>query len=225
MSTSAIDHDYLPLHDGRPDEEDADSEEARGQGGFPQLRIVVQGGQSSLASVFTLCNSCIGAGVLALPYALRCAGTPSNRLSKPILNINTATGLLGGALLCVVAGVIMGFTLFVLVRFTEYYRAHSYQGLVRRALGKKTAMCTAAILGLYLFGGCIAYLVIIGSSCTSFRLGVGGSCLVLRSLGGTCTYVCVLLLRTTTDHAQRSCTQVTRLPTLHCTTSAKGAYA
>lgn len=56
----------------------------------------------------------------------------------------------------------MGFTLFVLVRFTEYYRAHSYQGLVRRALGKKTAMGTAAILGLYLFGGCIAYLVIIG---------------------------------------------------------------
>ncbi len=72
------------------------------------------------------------------------------------------TGLLGGALLCAVAGVVMGFTLFVLVRFTEYYRAHSYQGLVRRALGKKTAMGTAAILGLYLFGGCIAYLVIIG---------------------------------------------------------------
>lgn len=160
MSASAIQHDYLPLHDGRAEEEDADSEEARSRGGFPQLRIVVQGGQSSLASVFTLCNSCIGAGVLALPYALRCAGTLV--VTLPSTHV-VPTGLVGGALLCAVAGVIMGFTLFVLVRFTEYYRAHSYQGLVRRALGKKTAMCTAAILGLYLFGGCIAYLIIIGT--------------------------------------------------------------
>lgn len=77
----------------------------------------------------------------------------------------------------------MGFTLFVLVRFTEYYRAHSYQGLVRRALGKKTAMCTAAILGLYLFGGCIAYLVIIGAAVT---------CCVCAAVTTPC--VCVVFL-------------------------------
>jgi hypothetical protein len=31
-------------------------------------------GASSLSSVFTLCNSAIGAGVLSLPYAFQCAG-------------------------------------------------------------------------------------------------------------------------------------------------------
>ena len=34
-------------------------------------------GASSLGSVFTLCNSAIGAGVLSLPYAFKCAGAPS----------------------------------------------------------------------------------------------------------------------------------------------------
>lgn len=31
-------------------------------------------GASSVSSVFTMCNSAIGAGVLSLPYAFRCAG-------------------------------------------------------------------------------------------------------------------------------------------------------
>lgn len=43
-------------------------------------------------------------------------------------------GLLGGVLLTIGMGLVMGFTLFVLVRFTEYYRAHSYQGLVRQCI-------------------------------------------------------------------------------------------
>ena len=33
-----------------------------------------QEGESSVSSVFTLCNSAIGAGVLSLPYAFYCAG-------------------------------------------------------------------------------------------------------------------------------------------------------
>ena len=31
-------------------------------------------GETSVSSVFTMCNSCIGAGVLSLPYAFYCAG-------------------------------------------------------------------------------------------------------------------------------------------------------
>ena len=31
-------------------------------------------GETSVTSVFTLCNSAIGAGVLSLPYAFYCAG-------------------------------------------------------------------------------------------------------------------------------------------------------
>ena len=43
--------------------------------GVARTRIVLgSDGASSLSSVFTLCNSCIGAGVLSLPYAFRRAG-------------------------------------------------------------------------------------------------------------------------------------------------------
>ena len=63
-----------------------------------------------------------------------------------------------------VMGVVMGFTLFVLVRFSEYYKAHTYQGLCRRAFGKKTATTISALLGLYLFGGCTVYLIIVGAA-------------------------------------------------------------
>ena len=31
-------------------------------------------GETSVSSVFTLCNSAIGAGVLSLPFAFECAG-------------------------------------------------------------------------------------------------------------------------------------------------------
>lgn len=31
-------------------------------------------GATSMSSVFTLCNSAVGAGVLSLPYAFQCAG-------------------------------------------------------------------------------------------------------------------------------------------------------
>lgn len=38
-------------------------------------------GASSLSSVFTLCNSAIGAGVLSLPYAFQCAGATAAHAS------------------------------------------------------------------------------------------------------------------------------------------------
>jgi hypothetical protein len=39
------------------------------------MRVVLgTEGASSLSSVFTLCNSAVGAGVLSLPYAFQCAG-------------------------------------------------------------------------------------------------------------------------------------------------------
>lgn len=43
--------------------------------GTAQTKIVFGSeGATSLSSVFTLCNSCIGAGVLSLPYAFMKAG-------------------------------------------------------------------------------------------------------------------------------------------------------
>ncbi|GBF99905.1 hypothetical protein Rsub_12813 [Raphidocelis subcapitata] len=117
--------------------------------GTPRLnaRVEVQeGGASSLSSVATLCNSAVGAGVLSLPFAFRCAG------------------LAGGLLLCLLVAVAESFSLYVLSKFAERYDAPSYGSLVRRALGRKTASSLSAIMLLYLVGSCIAYLVIIGDT-------------------------------------------------------------
>lgn len=94
-----------------------------------------------MSSVATLCNSAIGAGVLSLPFAFRCAG------------------LLGGLALCLGVGAAESFSLYVLSKFAERYGAHSYGSLVRRALGRKLSSTLSAIMLLYLFGSCVAYLV------------------------------------------------------------------
>lgn len=46
----------------------------------PDVRILIsedEEGSSSMSSVFTLCNSAIGAGVLSLPFAFRLSGIHS----------------------------------------------------------------------------------------------------------------------------------------------------
>lgn len=54
-----------PVHLGSGAGEEADEDE---------LLDEEDAGASSVSSVFTMCNSAIGAGVLSLPYAFRCAG-------------------------------------------------------------------------------------------------------------------------------------------------------
>lgn len=51
------------------------------------------------------------------------------------------------------------FTMYVLAKFAERYDARSYGSLVRRALGRKTAAGLSAVLLIYLWGSCVAYLV------------------------------------------------------------------
>lgn len=62
----------------------------------PQHPLQETGGASSLSSVATLCNSAVGAGVLSLPYAFRCAG------------------LIGGLVLCFLVAAAEAFSLYVL---------------------------------------------------------------------------------------------------------------
>eukprot|EP00879_Flechtneria_rotunda_P015774 GHRR01016496.1.p1 GENE.GHRR01016496.1~~GHRR01016496.1.p1 ORF type:complete len:334 (+),score=80.43 GHRR01016496.1:326-1327(+) len=127
-------------------------EEVRGITGSQSPRVRVAfgtEGASSLSSVFTLCNSAIGAGVLSLPYAFQCAG------------------LVGCLLLCLLVSGLEAFTLYVLAKYAERYDARSYGTLVRRALGRKTAAGFAGVLLVYLWGSCIAYLVIVADTFTS----------------------------------------------------------
>ena len=49
------------------------------------VRITIEDddeGSSSVSSVFTLCNSAIGAGVLSLPYAFRKSGKVATRFAS-----------------------------------------------------------------------------------------------------------------------------------------------
>jgi len=49
--------------------------------------------------------------------------------------------------------------MYVLAKFAERYDADSYGQLIRRALGRKTAAGLSAVLLVYLWGSCVAYLV------------------------------------------------------------------
>ncbi|KAI8476075.1 MAG: AAAP aminoacid transporter 5 [Monoraphidium minutum] len=135
--------------------------ESPAEDGTPRVsaRVDVQdtGGASSMSSVATLLNSAVGAGVLSLPYAFACAG------------------LLGGIVLCLVVAGAESFSLYVLSKFAERYDAHSYGSLVRKALGRKLSSVLSLVALLYLFGSCIAYLVIIGDTFSSLAAQAFGA--------------------------------------------------
>ena len=101
------------------------------------------GDVSASSSVFVLCNSAVGAGVLAMPLAY-------SRL-----------GLLGGFTACAALGAAQGFTLYVLVKLAERFRAPTYASLLRRALGPRAGDALSAIIALYLTASCSAYCVIV----------------------------------------------------------------
>lgn len=54
--------------------------------------------------------------------------------------------------------------MYVLAKFAERYDANSYGQLIRRALGRKTAAGLSAVLLVYLWGSCVAYLVSQGAA-------------------------------------------------------------
>mmetsp|Transcript_11114 Transcript_11114/g.19381 ORF Transcript_11114/g.19381 Transcript_11114/m.19381 type:complete len:510 (-) Transcript_11114:222-1751(-) len=111
-------------------------------------------GASALASVFTLCNSAIGAGVLSLPFAFQHAG------------------LIGGALMVLIIGMAEGWTLYVLAKFAEAYNIGSFGMLVRRMLGRRLALSVAIIMVLYLWSACVVYLIILGDTLSAFATNV-----------------------------------------------------
>ncbi|KAG2435521.1 hypothetical protein HYH02_011815 [Chlamydomonas schloesseri] len=102
-----------------------------------------------------MANCTVGAGVLSLPFAFQ------------------ATGLIGGLLLCSVVAVIEGLTMYVLSKFAERYRAHSYVELVRRALGRKLSLLLSGVLVVAMFGACVAYLIILGDNLSSLAAAAG----------------------------------------------------
>lgn len=115
------------------------------------------GDVSASSSVFVLCNSAVGAGVLAMPLAY-------SRL-----------GLLGGLTACAALGTAQGFTLYVLVKLAERFRAPSYASLLRRALGPRAGDALSAIIALYLTASCSAYCVIVADCFVPLLESAGAS--------------------------------------------------
>jgi amino acid permease len=128
----------------------------------PLAAAAMDSGASASASVALLCNSAVGAGVLALPFALARAG------------------LAGGLLLCALFCACEAFTLYVLAKFAERYGARTYGQLVRRALGRRSSALLSGSMFLLQFGACVAYLVIVGDAFS----GVIGAALAASSGGG-----------------------------------------
>lgn len=71
----------------------------------------------------------------------------------------THAGVGGCLLLSILLAAWETFTMYVLAKFAERYSSHSYGNLIRKALGKKLSGLLSAILVVYLWGSCVAYLV------------------------------------------------------------------
>lgn len=126
----------------RFDYEYADEEYEDGDGGGDGHGST---GGSVWGSVFNLCNSAIGAGILALPYAFK------------------ESGVALGSILLVVMGLILCYTLKIIVWTNRLYpEVRSYEKLVARIFGKGTSVLVTLSVILTTFGSCIGFLVIVG---------------------------------------------------------------
>ncbi|KAL6772315.1 hypothetical protein ACKKBG_A29755 [Auxenochlorella protothecoides x Auxenochlorella symbiontica] len=114
------------------------------------------GEASARSSIVTLINSSVGVGVLSLPYAFR------------------AAGWVGGLALLAFVATVEAFTLYVLSRYAEHTDAVTYAIVVRRMLGPRASMFLAGVLMVYLFGSCVAYLIIFGDCLHPLVLGALG---------------------------------------------------
>lgn len=111
----------------------------------------------SNSSVRTLLSSAVGAGVLSLPYAFRCAGWA------------------GGLFVVFAVAAVESFTLYVLSRYTEQSGTKTYTQLVSKHLGKAAGAFMCLLLFAYLFGSSIAYLIILGDSFQPIAAALFGS--------------------------------------------------
>eukprot|EP00026_Physarum_polycephalum_P008404 Phypoly_transcript_08487.p1 GENE.Phypoly_transcript_08487~~Phypoly_transcript_08487.p1 ORF type:complete len:447 (-),score=42.29 Phypoly_transcript_08487:24-1364(-) len=95
-------------------------------------------------SVFNLCNSAIGAGILALPYAIHQAGL--------------VLGMVSMLVMCLM----LAFTNKILVWTNRLNpEARSYEKLVKAVFGHKTSILVTWSVILTTFGACTGFLVII----------------------------------------------------------------
>lgn len=118
-----------------------------------------QRGAGSRTALFNLLNIALGSGVLGFPAVYAQAGWLY------------ATVFIG------VFALIGAFSNTIMVRSASWYRVVSFHGVVREALGRRAGDAVAVAMVVYSFGGCAAFLVIIGDflspACMHCRTAMG----------------------------------------------------
>eukprot|EP00941_MAST-03F_sp_MAST-3F-sp1_P001900 g1900.t1 len=106
---------------------------------------VKKGSASVPSSIFTLANTTIGAGTLALPY------------------FYSETGIILGSIMLFIVASLSALSLHLLVRCGELSKRRSYMDVAFAAFGKPGQWAVETTMMLLCFGAITAYLVIIGT--------------------------------------------------------------
>ena len=99
---------------------------------------------STVGAVSNLCSATLGAGVLALPYALKQAG------------------LVWGAVLLLISAISTLYSLQLLVTACHVLHEYTYEGIVQTCLGKRARTITEISILLFCGGCAVAYVITVG---------------------------------------------------------------
>lgn len=118
-----------------------------GQPNQQLLASATDSGKSNLWMAFmNMANSIIGAGIIGQAYALKQAG------------------LLAGVLLLIGLSFVIDWTIRLMVTNSKLSGMKTYQSTVKQCFGRTGMFVISIAQGLFAFGGCIAFCVIIGDT-------------------------------------------------------------
>lgn len=113
-------------------------------------------GATTLSSVFNLINTIMGAGILALPYAFRCAG----------LGV--------GTIILLVVWAASSHSFVLLSQCAEMSQSYSFLAIAKRTYGRAASVTSEGAIFLYTIGNLIVRIIIIGNCCQPVLERYGG---------------------------------------------------
>ncbi|CUS24325.1 LAQU0S15e01970g1_1 [Lachancea quebecensis] len=126
----------------RPERRSMDSED-----GFASTFLHEQRSKSNILMAFmNMANSILGAGIIGQPFAVK------------------NCGLLGGVLAIVLLSFLVDWTIRLIVVNLRISGKTTYQDSVELAMGRKGKLLILLSNGLFAFGGCIGFCIIIGDT-------------------------------------------------------------
>eukprot|EP01080_Neovahlkampfia_damariscottae_P009150 gene9150-1238_t len=105
-----------------------------------------EGNANIFSTVSNIANAAVGAGVLAVPYAFKCAG------------------LIGGILILSFTISMTIYSLRMIVYCIEHTKKYNYDEVLQEAFGKFFGILMRILLGLITFGNQIVFLIILADS-------------------------------------------------------------